>query len=72
MFARFHASRCWQVFCLLAVAVSACYATQPKSAAGGVQGKAAEDRVVDALTGPTASAKRDPAVRPTMEYTSPS
>jgi len=45
MFARFHVSRRWQGFCLLAVAASACYATQPKSATGGVQGKPAEDRV---------------------------
>ena len=44
MLVRSYASRCWHAFSLLA-AVSACYATQPRSPTGGVQGKPAEDRV---------------------------
>jgi protein involved in polysaccharide export with SLBB domain len=44
MFVRPHASRCWHVLCLLA-AVSACYATERRNPAGGIQGKAAEDLV---------------------------
>jgi polysaccharide export outer membrane protein len=47
MFARPVASSRWRAFQLLLsfTALSACYATQPQLASGGVQGKPAEDRV---------------------------